>query len=52
MPSLTYLAKVEMWDAKKLAMTNYGAAQRTKRVRKTLGKSQSVTDAIYDAGFN
>lgn len=30
----------------------YGAAHRTKRVRKTLGKSQTVTDAIYDAGFN
>jgi AraC family transcriptional regulator of adaptative response/methylated-DNA-[protein]-cysteine methyltransferase len=30
----------------------YAAAHRTKRVRKTLGRSQSVTDAIYDAGFN
>src|SRR3984893_16535812 len=35
-----------------LTPSGYGAAQRTKRVRKTLGKSQSVTDAIYDAGFN
>jgi AraC family transcriptional regulator, regulatory protein of adaptative response / methylated-DNA-[protein]-cysteine methyltransferase len=30
----------------------YGAAHRTKRVRKILGKSRSVTEAIYDAGFN
>lgn len=35
-----------------LTPSGYGAAQRTKRVRKTLGKSLSVTDAIYDAGFN
>src|ERR1700724_3061804 len=35
-----------------LTPSGYGAAHRTKRVRKTLGKSQSVTDAIYDAGFN
>jgi len=35
-----------------LTPSGYSAAQRTKRVRKTLGKSQSVTDAIYDAGFN
>jgi AraC family transcriptional regulator of adaptative response/methylated-DNA-[protein]-cysteine methyltransferase len=35
-----------------LTPSGYGAAQRTRRVRKTLGKSQSVTDAIYDAGFN
>jgi AraC family transcriptional regulator of adaptative response/methylated-DNA-[protein]-cysteine methyltransferase len=35
-----------------LTPSSYGAAQRTKRVRQTLGKSQSVTDAIYDAGFN
>lgn len=35
-----------------LTPSGYGAAQRTKRVRKTLGRSQSVTDAIYDAGFN
>jgi AraC family transcriptional regulator, regulatory protein of adaptative response / methylated-DNA-[protein]-cysteine methyltransferase len=30
----------------------YGAAHRMNRVRATLGKKQSVTDAIYDAGFN
>ena len=35
-----------------LTPSGYGAAQRTKRVRETRGKSQSVTDAIYDAGFN
>ncbi|NYF80607.1 bifunctional DNA-binding transcriptional regulator/O6-methylguanine-DNA methyltransferase Ada [Granulicella arctica] len=35
-----------------LTPNGYRAAQRTKRVRETLGKSQSVTDAIYDAGFN
>lgn len=35
-----------------LTPSGYGAAQRTKRVRETLGNSQSVTDAIYDAGFN
>jgi AraC family transcriptional regulator of adaptative response/methylated-DNA-[protein]-cysteine methyltransferase len=35
-----------------LTPSGYGAARRTKRVRNTLGKSQSVTDAIYDAGFN
>jgi AraC family transcriptional regulator of adaptative response/methylated-DNA-[protein]-cysteine methyltransferase len=35
-----------------LTPSDYGAAHRTKRVRKNLGKSQSVTDAIYDAGFN
>lgn len=35
-----------------LTPAGYGVAHRTKRVRKTLGKSQSVTDAIYDAGFN
>ena len=35
-----------------LTPSGYGAAHRTKRVRKTLAKCQSVTDAIYDAGFN
>lgn len=35
-----------------LTPSEYGAAHRTKRVRKTLSKSQSVTEAIYDAGFN
>lgn len=35
-----------------LTPSAYGAAHRKKRVRATLGKKQSVTDAIYDAGFN
>jgi AraC family transcriptional regulator of adaptative response/methylated-DNA-[protein]-cysteine methyltransferase len=35
-----------------LTPSGYGAAHRKKRVRATLGKKQSVTDAIYDAGFN
>jgi AraC family transcriptional regulator, regulatory protein of adaptative response / methylated-DNA-[protein]-cysteine methyltransferase len=35
-----------------LTPSGYNTAHRTKRVRQTLGKSQSVTDAIYDAGFN
>jgi AraC family transcriptional regulator of adaptative response/methylated-DNA-[protein]-cysteine methyltransferase len=30
----------------------YAAAHRANRVRMALGKSQSVTEAIYDAGFN
>ena len=30
----------------------YAAAHRANRVRSALGKSQSVTEAIYDAGFN
>jgi AraC family transcriptional regulator of adaptative response/methylated-DNA-[protein]-cysteine methyltransferase len=30
----------------------YAAARRANRVRTTLGKCQSVTEAIYDAGFN
>lgn len=30
----------------------YGLAHRRKRVRETLVKSQSVTEAIYDAGYN
>ena len=30
----------------------YAAAQRAKRVREGLGKSGTVTEAIYDAGFN
>jgi AraC family transcriptional regulator, regulatory protein of adaptative response / methylated-DNA-[protein]-cysteine methyltransferase len=34
-----------------LTPSDYGAAHRKKRVRATLGKKQSVTDAIYDAGF-
>lgn len=33
-----------------LTPSGYGAAHRKKRVRATLGKKQSVTDAIYDAG--
>lgn len=35
-----------------LTPSAYGAAHRKKRVRATLGKKQSVTDAIYDAGFS
>jgi AraC family transcriptional regulator of adaptative response/methylated-DNA-[protein]-cysteine methyltransferase len=31
---------------------DYAAAHRTERVRTKLGKSRSVTEAIYDAGFN
>src|SRR5580698_4976856 len=34
-----------------LTSGGYGAAHRTKCVRKILGKSRSVTEAIYDAGF-
>jgi AraC family transcriptional regulator of adaptative response/methylated-DNA-[protein]-cysteine methyltransferase len=30
----------------------YAAAHRTQRVRKNLPRSETVTDAIYDAGFN
>jgi AraC family transcriptional regulator of adaptative response/methylated-DNA-[protein]-cysteine methyltransferase len=30
----------------------YAAARQTSRVRTSLGSSRSVTDAIYDAGFN
>jgi len=35
-----------------LTPNGYAAAHRSNRVRKTLAKTQSVTDAIYDAGFN
>jgi AraC family transcriptional regulator of adaptative response/methylated-DNA-[protein]-cysteine methyltransferase len=31
---------------------DYAAAKRTARVRETLTESRTVTDAIYDAGFN
>ncbi|MBA3811298.1 MAG: bifunctional DNA-binding transcriptional regulator/O6-methylguanine-DNA methyltransferase Ada, partial [Caulobacteraceae bacterium] len=30
----------------------YGAAHRAERVRRELGRSRTVTQAIYDAGFN
>jgi AraC family transcriptional regulator of adaptative response/methylated-DNA-[protein]-cysteine methyltransferase len=30
----------------------YAAAQREKRVRQALGRSHTVTEAIYDAGYN
>jgi AraC family transcriptional regulator, regulatory protein of adaptative response / methylated-DNA-[protein]-cysteine methyltransferase len=30
----------------------YAAAHRTERVRRKLGKSDTVTEAIYDAGYN
>jgi AraC family transcriptional regulator, regulatory protein of adaptative response / methylated-DNA-[protein]-cysteine methyltransferase len=35
-----------------LTPKEYAAAHRDKRVRKTLNTSGSVTDAIYDAGYN
>jgi AraC family transcriptional regulator of adaptative response/methylated-DNA-[protein]-cysteine methyltransferase len=35
-----------------LTPKEYAAAHRDKLVRKTLGKSGTVTDAIYDAGYN
>jgi AraC family transcriptional regulator, regulatory protein of adaptative response / methylated-DNA-[protein]-cysteine methyltransferase len=35
-----------------LTPTEYAAAHRSKRVRASLKRSNSVTDAIYDAGFN
>ena len=35
-----------------LTPSGYGAAHRSKRVRETLSKSRTVTDAIYDGGFN
>ena len=35
-----------------LTPSGYGAAQRAKRVRESLGRSQTVTEAIYDAGFH
>lgn len=35
-----------------LTPSNYAAANQAKRVREKLGESQSVTEAIYDAGFN
>ena len=30
----------------------YASAQRAKRVREGLGKANTITEAIYDAGFN
>jgi len=35
-----------------LAPAEYAAAHRSKRVRASLKKGNTVTDAIYDAGFN
>lgn len=35
-----------------LTPNDYASAHRANRMRTTLAKSQSVTDAIYDAGFN
>jgi len=35
-----------------LTPNGYAAAHRAHRVRARPGKNQSVTDAIYDAGFN
>ena len=35
-----------------LTPNEYAAARRTNRLRATLERSETVTDAIYDAGFN
>ena len=35
-----------------LTPSGYWAGRRSKRVRATLGKNDSITSAIYDAGFN
>jgi AraC family transcriptional regulator, regulatory protein of adaptative response / methylated-DNA-[protein]-cysteine methyltransferase len=35
-----------------LTPSGYAAAHRSNRVRRALNKTRSVTDAIYDAGFN
>ena len=35
-----------------LTPSGYAAAHRSKRMRRSLNKARSVTDAIYDAGFN
>src|SRR6201982_778912 len=35
-----------------LTPSSYAAAHRSNRVRRTLNKTRSVTDAIYDAGVN
>jgi AraC family transcriptional regulator of adaptative response/methylated-DNA-[protein]-cysteine methyltransferase len=61
-PSLEQLAKYSSMSVFHLHRTfkavtgltpnGYAAAHRSNRVRTTLGKTQSVTDAIYDAGFN
>ena len=62
LPSLEQLAKYASMSVFHLHRTfeavtgltpnGYAAAHRSNRVRTTLGKTQSVTDAIYDAGFN
>jgi AraC family transcriptional regulator of adaptative response/methylated-DNA-[protein]-cysteine methyltransferase len=61
-PSLEQLAKYASMSVFHLHRTfkavtgltpnGYAAAHRANRVRTTLGKIRSVTDAIYDAGFN
>jgi AraC family transcriptional regulator, regulatory protein of adaptative response / methylated-DNA-[protein]-cysteine methyltransferase len=61
-PSLTDLAKAVGLSASHfhrmfkvatgLTPKNYATAQRAGRVRNELSKAQSVTDALYDAGFN
>jgi AraC family transcriptional regulator of adaptative response/methylated-DNA-[protein]-cysteine methyltransferase len=61
-PSLTDLAKAVGLSASHfhrmfkvvtgLTPKNYVTAQRATRVRNELSKAQSVTDAMYDAGFN
>jgi AraC family transcriptional regulator of adaptative response/methylated-DNA-[protein]-cysteine methyltransferase len=61
-PSLEQLAKYASMSVFHLHRTfkavtgltpnSYAAAHRSNRIRTTLAKTQSVTDAIYDAGFN
>ena len=62
MPSLETLArhaKMSMFHLHRtfkavtgLTPSAYSSAHRARRVRETLGRSKTVTDAIYDAGFN
>ena len=61
-PSLGQLAQRSGWSAHHFhrvfrAVTGvtpgqYAAAQRSRRVRQALAKARSVTDAIYEAGYN
>ena len=61
-PSLAKLAKFSGVSVSHLQRTfkaatgltpsGYAAAHRSRRIRKTLSQTQSVTDAIYEAGFN
>jgi AraC family transcriptional regulator, regulatory protein of adaptative response / methylated-DNA-[protein]-cysteine methyltransferase len=62
LPTLHELARRAGWSAHHLhrvfkAVTGvtphaYAAAQRARRVRQELGRGTSVTEAIYDAGYN